>query len=58
MKEEIESITKMGPIGLTELVNKIPFNKEKLIQTIQWLLDNGQLKYNSENMLEWGELIK
>ncbi len=54
MKEEIESITKMGPIGLTELVNKIPFNKEKLVQTIQWLLDNGQLKYNPENQLEWG----
>ena len=54
MKEEIESITRMGPIDLTGLVNKIPMNKEKLIQTIQWLLDNGQLKYNSENKLEWG----
>jgi len=53
MKEEIESITKMGPIGLTELVNKIPFNKEKLIQTIQWLLDNGNLKYNKDHELEW-----
>ena len=55
MKEEIESITRMGPIGLTELVNKIPFNKEKLILTIQWLLDNGQLQYNTENKLRWLE---
>ena len=54
MKEEIESITRMGPIGLNELVDKIPFNKDKLIQTIQWLLDNGNLKYNGENQLEWG----
>jgi hypothetical protein len=35
-------------------MNKIPFNKDKLIQTIQWLLDNGYLKYNTENKLEWG----
>ena len=54
MKEEIESITRMGPIGLNELVDKIPFNKDKLIQTIRWLLDNGILKYNNENQLEWG----
>ncbi len=53
MKEEIESITRMGPTGLDELVNKIPFNKDKLIQTIQWLLDNAHLKYDSENRLEW-----
>jgi ATP-dependent DNA helicase RecQ len=54
MKEEIESITRMGPTHINELVNKIPFNKDKLIRTIQWLLDNGNLKYNSENKLEWG----
>jgi ATP-dependent DNA helicase RecQ len=54
MQEEIESITRMGPIALDELMNKIPFNKDKLIQTIQWLLDNGYLKYNTENKLEWG----
>ncbi len=54
MQEEIESITRMGPIALDELINKIPFNKDKLIHTIQWLLDNGYLKYNAENQLEWG----
>lgn len=53
MKEEIESITKMEPATLNELVDKIPFNRDKLIQTIQWLLDNGMLKYDETNKLVW-----
>ncbi len=53
MKEEIEAIVKMEPIALNELVNKIPFNKDKLIQTIQWMLDNDILIYNEKNKIMW-----
>ena len=53
MKEEVESITKMEPATLNELIDKIPFNRDKLIQTIQWLLDNGILKYDETNRLVW-----
>ncbi|MFO7657511.1 MAG: RecQ family ATP-dependent DNA helicase [Bacteroidales bacterium] len=55
MKEEIEAIVKMEPISLNNLVDKIPFNKKKLIQTIQWMLDNGNLQYNNDYNLVWGK---
>ncbi len=55
MKEEIRGITKMEASFLNELVDKIPLPKEKLLKTIQWLLDNGQLTYDKEQRLHWIE---
>ena len=53
MQEEIKGLILLEPLTLNQLIDKIPFQKEKLIKTIQWLLDNNYLKYNNEKRLYW-----
>lgn len=53
MKEEIRGITKLQPVKLDNLIDNIPFEKEKLLKTVRWLIDNGNLKYDGENRLVW-----
>lgn len=49
---QIKELLAMHPMQLTNLVNGLTEgNEDKRIRTIQWMLDNGQLKYNDENLL-------
>ena len=51
--EEIKSIVNLEPISLHDLIDKIPFKEEKIIQVVQWLLDNNYIAYNENDKLVW-----
>lgn len=49
---QIKTLLAVKPLQLSSLVDALTAgNEDKRIQTIQWLVDNGQLKYNDENLL-------
>lgn len=52
ISQQIKELIAMHPLPLNQLVNQITEgNEEKRLKTIQWLIDNEQIKYNNENML-------
>jgi ATP-dependent DNA helicase RecQ len=53
IREEIKSVVSLEPINLNDLVDKIPFKDEKIVQVIQWLLDNLYIAYNEDQKLVW-----
>jgi len=44
-------------LELNVLIDKIEFNKEKIVKVIQWLLDHGKISYNKHNKLKWAHVI-
>lgn len=53
---EIKSILYAKPLTLKELMNVITLaNENKSLKVIKWLLDNGNLLYDSSNKLKWKE---
>lgn len=49
--EEIKSTLKLQPQTIKDLIEKIPFEKEKIIRVIRWMLDNSQIYYDKEQKL-------
>lgn len=49
--EEIKSTLKLQPQTIKDLIEKIPFEKEKIIRVIRWMLDNSQIYYDREQKL-------
>jgi len=43
-----------APMPLTDLVHSVQQSREdKTLKTVQWLIDNGKLKYDEDNKLVW-----
>jgi ATP-dependent DNA helicase RecQ len=53
IREEIKSIINLEPVSLNDLIDKIPVKEEKIIQVIQWLLDNMYIAYDENDRLIW-----
>ncbi|MBA3704989.1 MAG: RecQ family ATP-dependent DNA helicase [Bacteroidetes bacterium] len=52
ISKQIKQLLAVHPLPLKPLIDAVTGNnEEKIIHTIQWLIDNSQLKYNEENML-------
>jgi ATP-dependent DNA helicase RecQ len=53
--EEFKKEIISSPISLQILIDKNSqrFGEEKLLKVIHWLLDNGKIFYNEENLLSW-----
>lgn len=42
------------PLSLTDLVHGVhQLREDKVLKTVQWLIDNGRLQYNEDNKLIW-----
>ena len=49
---QIKELLAVHPMPLSNLVNAVTIgNEDKRLRTIQWMLDNNQLKYDKENKL-------
>ena len=49
---QIKELLAIHPMGLNALVDAVTDNQEdKVIHTIQWMLDNSQIRYNRDNLL-------
>ncbi len=54
VSDQIKKQLKESPLPMTELVNQIKdVRDDKIIKVIQWLMENGKIKPNQENLLEW-----
>lgn len=52
ISRQIKELLAIHPMKLTNLVNSVTEgNEDKRIRTIQWLIDNNQLKYDNENIV-------
>lgn len=57
ISRQIKELLAVHPMQLSTLVNAVTEgNEDKRLRTIQWLLDNKQLKYNENDMLMMGYL--
>jgi ATP-dependent DNA helicase RecQ len=54
VSDKVKKIVKAEPTPITQVVNKIDgVRDDKIIKVIQWLMENGKLITNKENLLEW-----
>lgn len=54
VSDQIKKVLKESPLPMTELVNHVKdVRDDKIIKVIQWLMENGKIKPNQENLLEW-----
>ena len=52
ISRQIKELLALHPMQLANLINALTEgNEDKRIRTIQWLLDNNQLRYNEENII-------
>lgn len=47
-----ESLTE-APLSLDALVDRLDQGEEKILNVVQWLLDNGTIFYQQDNRLKW-----
>ncbi|MBK9732873.1 MAG: RecQ family ATP-dependent DNA helicase [Chitinophagaceae bacterium] len=49
---QVKNLLQIKPQTITEVVNKIPkMHEKKMLETIQWLLDNEELQLNDQHQL-------
>ncbi len=54
IKEQLENLLRATPISIEELVNGMKHtNEEKVIKTIQWLVDIGKITFTDDQKLQW-----
>ncbi len=51
LREDILAVLAMQPLSPEQLFERIPANRDKLIEVLQWLLDNDIVRYNAERSL-------
>lgn len=52
--EQLKAALHIQPLSLSELVHKVTqVREDKILKTVQWLIDNGKLAYNDDDLLEW-----
>lgn len=52
--EQLKTSLNKEPLSLSDLVHKVhQVREDKILKTVQWLIDNGKLSYNDDNLLEW-----
>jgi ATP-dependent DNA helicase RecQ len=49
--EEIRAVLALEPLTPEQLFERIPAGRDKLIEVLQWLLDNDNVRYNEKQML-------
>ncbi|HTB06336.1 MAG TPA: ATP-dependent DNA helicase RecQ [Bacteroidia bacterium] len=54
--EQLKITLSKKPMPLTDLIHSVQHTREdKTLKTVQWLLDNGKLQHDEDNMLVWKE---
>jgi len=52
--EQLKTALHIEPLSLSALVHKVTqVREDKILKTVQWLIDNGKLSYNDDTLLEW-----
>jgi ATP-dependent DNA helicase RecQ len=48
IREEILAVLNLEPLSPDELFERVAVHRDKVIEVLQWLLDNDELKLNGE----------
>lgn len=51
LRDNILAVLTRGPLTMDQLFESIPANRDKLIQVLQWLMDNNVVRFNEEQLL-------
>jgi ATP-dependent DNA helicase RecQ len=52
--EQLKAALHKESLSLSDLVHKVTqVREDKILKTVQWLIDNGKLSYNEDDLLEW-----
>jgi ATP-dependent DNA helicase RecQ len=52
--EQLKAALHIETLSLSDLVHKVAqVREDKILKTVQWLIDNGKLAYNDDSLLEW-----
>lgn len=51
LRDEIQAVLALEPLQPEQLFERIPASRDKLIQVVQWMLDNDQVRYNEQRLL-------
>jgi ATP-dependent DNA helicase RecQ len=51
IRDEVKGILALEPVRPDDLLNRIAFSREKVIQVIQWLLDNNLAAYTADQKI-------
>ena len=51
IRDEVKGILALEPVRPDDLLNRVAFSREKVIQVIQWLLDNNLAAYTEDQKL-------
>jgi len=54
VSEQLKAFLQKEPLSLSDLVHKVTqVREDKILKTVQWLIDNGKISPNEDNLLEW-----
>ncbi|MBN1789011.1 MAG: RecQ family ATP-dependent DNA helicase [Bacteroidales bacterium] len=51
LREDIQAVLALQPMTPEQLFERIPANRDKIIEVMQWMLDNDIIRYNTEKYL-------
>ena len=51
IRDDLISVIGLEPISLENLIEKVPVKREKLIEVLQWMMDNNLVKFNDDQLL-------
>jgi ATP-dependent DNA helicase RecQ len=52
--EQLKTSLHQQTLSLSDLVHSVKqIREDKILKTVQWLIDNGKLSYSDDNLLEW-----
>jgi len=51
IRDEILSVLSLEPLSPENLSERVPVNRDKLIEVMQWMLDNDIIRFNNEKLL-------
>jgi ATP-dependent DNA helicase RecQ len=51
IRNDLLAVIAIEPLSLENLFEKIPIHRDKIIEVLQWLMDNNFVKFNEEQLL-------
>jgi ATP-dependent DNA helicase RecQ len=51
IRDDLIGVIALEPISLESLIEKVPVKREKLIEVLQWMMDNNLVKFNDDQLL-------
>jgi ATP-dependent DNA helicase RecQ len=51
IKDEVKSILALEPVRTDDIIGRLAFSRDKVIEVVRWMLDNGLVQYTADQLL-------